>query len=172
MFKWHSPQNNSTASAQAAVLYSECYTFRIIVASPSGQCVSLLLFTWTDVNVNYHDFIPGLSAFGPQQWSQCAELIGKLIDQSPLYIDFTMVAQGTIPQTPVSGSCCLPLAVLQSMWATWCKYRGKVDISVDKIFWFKLFFLGFCSVCLPNIYFNILKYLSTLDLLSFNKSDL
>ena len=27
----------------------------------------------------------------------------------------------TITQTPVSGSCCLPLGALQSMWATWCK---------------------------------------------------
>ena len=26
-----------------------------------------------------------------------------------------------ITQTPVSGSCCLPLGALQSMWATWCK---------------------------------------------------
>ena len=49
---------------------------------------------------------------------------------------------------------------------------GKFDISVDKIFLFKLFFLGFFSVCLPNIYFNMLEYLSTLDLLSFDKSDL
>ena len=40
------------------------------------------------------------------------------------------------------------------------------------MFLFKLFFLGFFSVCLPNIYFNILEYLSTLDLLSFDKSDL
>ena len=51
------------------------------------------------------------------------------------------------------------------------KYSGEVDVS-DKIFLFKLFFLGFFSVCLPNIYFNIIEYLSTLDLLSFNKSDL
>ena len=28
---------------------------------------------------------------------------------------------GLITQTPVSGSCCLPLGALQSMWATWCK---------------------------------------------------
>ena len=52
------------------------------------------------------------------------------------------------------------------------KYSGKVDISVDKILLFKLFFLGLFSVCLPNIYFNMLEYLSTLDLLSFDKSDL
>ena len=52
------------------------------------------------------------------------------------------------------------------------KYSGKVDISVDKIFLFKLFFLGFFSVCLPNIYFNMSEYLSILDLLSFAKSDL
>ena len=26
-----------------------------------------------------------------------------------------------ITQTPVSGSCCLSLGALQSMWATWCK---------------------------------------------------
>ena len=26
-----------------------------------------------------------------------------------------------IPHTPASGSCCLPLGALQSMWATWCK---------------------------------------------------
>ena len=52
------------------------------------------------------------------------------------------------------------------------KYSGKVDISVDKILLFKLFFLGFFSVCLPNIFFNMLEYLSTLDLLSFDKSDL
>ena len=26
-----------------------------------------------------------------------------------------------ITQTPVDGSCCLPLGALQSMWATWCK---------------------------------------------------
>ena len=26
-----------------------------------------------------------------------------------------------IHQTPVSGSCCLPLGALQSMWETWCK---------------------------------------------------
>ena len=26
-----------------------------------------------------------------------------------------------ITQTPVSGSCCLPLGALQSMWATWYK---------------------------------------------------
>ena len=51
------------------------------------------------------------------------------------------------------------------------KYSCKVDIFVDKIFLFKLFFLWFFSVCLPNIYFNILEYLSTLDLLSFDKSD-
>ena len=49
------------------------------------------------------------------------------------------------------------------------RYSGKVDISVDKIFLFKLFFLGFVSVCIPNIYFNILEYLSTLDLLSLDK---
>ena len=30
----------------------------------------------------------------------------------------------------------------------------------------------FFSGCLPNIYFNILEYLSTLDLLSFDKSEL
>ena len=29
--------------------------------------------------------------------------------------------QTTITQTPVSGSFCLPLGALQSMWATWCK---------------------------------------------------
>ena len=52
------------------------------------------------------------------------------------------------------------------------KYSGKVDISVDKIFLFKLFFLEFFSVCLPNIYFNILEYLSILNLLSFDKIDL
>ena len=52
------------------------------------------------------------------------------------------------------------------------KYSGKVHISVDKIFLFKLFFLRFFSVCLPNIYFNILRYLSNLDLLSFDESDL
>ena len=52
------------------------------------------------------------------------------------------------------------------------KYSGKVDISVDKIFLFKLFFLGFFSGSLPNIYFHILEYLSILDLLSFDKSDL
>ena len=50
--------------------------------------------------------------------------------------------------------------------------KEHCDISVDEIFPFKLFFLGFFSVCLPNIYFNILEYLSTLDLLSFNQSDL
>ena len=27
----------------------------------------------------------------------------------------------SITQTQVSGSCCLPLGALQSMWATWCK---------------------------------------------------
>ena len=59
---------------------------------------------------------------------------------------------------------------LQSMWATWC--NGKVDISFDKIFLLKLFFLGFFSVCLPNVYFYIVEYLSTLDLISFVKSDL
>ena len=37
------------------------------------------------------------------------------------------------------------------------KYSGKVDISVDKIFLFKLFFLGFFSVCLLNIHFNIFQ---------------
>ena len=52
------------------------------------------------------------------------------------------------------------------------KYIGKVDISVDEIFLFKLFFLGLFSVCLHNIYFNILEYLSILDLLSFDQSDL
>ena len=52
------------------------------------------------------------------------------------------------------------------------KYSGKVDIFVDRIFLFKLFFLGFFSVCLPNIYFNILEYLSILDLPSFDQSDL
>ena len=31
------------------------------------------------------------------------------------------VPKGSITQTPVSGSFCLPLGVLQSMWATWCK---------------------------------------------------
>ena len=51
-------------------------------------------------------------------------------------------------------------------------HKERCDISVDKIFPFKIFFLGFFSVCLPNIYFNILEYLSTLDLLSFNQSDL
>ena len=70
--------------------------------------------------------------------------------------------------------------MLQSMWALGLglglglgqldvKYSGKVDISVDEIFLFKLFSLGFFSVCLPNIYFNILEYLSTLDLLSLIK---
>ena len=43
------------------------------------------------------------------------------------------------------------------------KYSGKLDITVHKIFLFKLFFLGFFSVSLPNIYFNILEYLSTPD---------
>ena len=52
------------------------------------------------------------------------------------------------------------------------KYSGKFDISVDKIFLFKLFLLGFFSVCLPNIYFNMLEHLSTQDLLSIDKSDL
>ena len=52
------------------------------------------------------------------------------------------------------------------------QYSDKVYISVDKIFLIKLFFLEFFSVCLPNIYFNILEYLSTLDLLFFDKSDL
>ena len=52
------------------------------------------------------------------------------------------------------------------------KYSGKVDISIDNIFPFKLYFLGFFSVRLPDIYFNILEYLSTLDSLSFDKSDL
>ena len=49
---------------------------------------------------------------------------------------------------------------------SWCrqfdvKYSGKVDISVDTIFLFKHFIFGFFSVCLSNIYFNILEYLST-----------
>ena len=52
------------------------------------------------------------------------------------------------------------------------KYSDKVDISVDKIILFTLFFLRFFSACLPNIYFNILEYLSILDLISFDKSDL
>ena len=52
------------------------------------------------------------------------------------------------------------------------KYSGEVDISVDEIFLLKLFFLGFFSVCLTNIYFNVLEYLSTPDSLSFDKSDL
>ena len=43
------------------------------------------------------------------------------------------------------------------------KYNGKTDISVDKISLFELFFLGFFSDCLPNIYLNILEYFSTLD---------
>ena len=43
-------------------------------------------------------------------------------------------------------------------------------MSVDKLFLFKLFFLVSFSVCLSNVYFNI-EYLSTLDLLSFDKSD-
>ena len=68
-------------------------------------------------------------------------------------------------------------AVYHQKCCSWCgqldvKYGGKVDISVDEIFLFKLFFLGFFSVCVPNIYFNIFEYLSTLDLLSFDKSDL
>ena len=49
---------------------------------------------------------------------------------------------------------------------------NKVDISVDKIFLFKLSFLGFFSVCLSNIYLNIWEHLSVLDLLSFDKRDL
>ena len=52
------------------------------------------------------------------------------------------------------------------------KYSGKVNVSVDKIFMFKPFFLVFFSVCVPNFYFNVIEYLSTLDLLSFDKSDL
>ena len=32
-----------------------------------------------------------------------------------------MIVFDIITQTPVSGSCCLPLGALQSMWATWCK---------------------------------------------------
>ena len=44
-------------------------------------------------------------------------------------------------------------------------------MSVDKMFLFKLFFLLSFSVCLSNIYFNILEYLSILDLLSFDKID-
>ena len=31
------------------------------------------------------------------------------------------INDGIIPQTPVSGSCCLPLWSLQLVWATWCK---------------------------------------------------
>ena len=45
-------------------------------------------------------------------------------------------------------------------------------MSVDKIFLFKLFFLGFYSVSLLNIDVNILKYLSNMNFLSFDKSDL
>ena len=60
---------------------------------------------------------------------------------------------------------------VHSAHANKCSRCGKVDIYVDETFLFKLFFLGFFSVCLPNIYFNILEYLSTLDLLSFDKSD-
>ena len=52
------------------------------------------------------------------------------------------------------------------------KYSGKFDIFIDEIFLFKLFFLWFFSACLPNIYCNMLEYSSTLDLLSFDKSDL
>ena len=37
------------------------------------------------------------------------------------------------------------------------------------MFPFKLCFLGFFSVCLPNIYFKTLEYSSTLGLLSFDK---
>ena len=63
-----------------------------------------------------------------------------------------------IPQTPVSGSCCSPPGALQSMWATWCKkYSDKVDISVDEIFLFKLFFLGFFSVYVLQ-YIRIFKH--------------
>ena len=36
------------------------------------------------------------------------------------------------------------------------KYSDKVHIYIDKILLFEHFFLGFYSVCLPNIYFNIL----------------
>ena len=87
-----------------------------------------------------------------------------------ILISLKFVLSGPITQTPVSGSCCLPLGALQSMWALGVKCSSKVNISVDKIFLFKLFFLGFFSVCLPNIYFNMLEYLSTPDLLSFDKS--
>ena len=49
------------------------------------------------------------------------------------------------------------------------KDSGRVDVSVDKKFLFKLFFLGYFSACLPNIYFSMLECLSTLDLLLFEK---
>ena len=39
----------------------------------------------------------------------------------PIKISLKFVPRGPITQTPVSGSCCLPLGALQSMWATWCK---------------------------------------------------
>ena len=35
--------------------------------------------------------------------------------------DWTIYTWLAITQTPVCGSCCLPLGALQSMWATWCK---------------------------------------------------
>ena len=31
-----------------------------------------------------------------------------------------------ITQTPFSGSCCLPIGALQSMWATWCKIKWQI----------------------------------------------
>ena len=53
----------------------------------------------------------------------------------------TMLNHRTIPQTPVSGSCCLPLEALQSMWATLC----KILVAKSKYLLIKYSCLNFSS---------------------------
>ena len=45
----------------------------------------------------------------------------KWSEEENMDVFVKMLLSILIPQTPGSGSCCLPIGVLQSMWATWCK---------------------------------------------------
>ena len=99
------------------------------------QCVNL--WPWSDHH--WFFFIQNSSSSQQQFLLPCeissGDLNTKLHKTSPWYDDaifssdtvatfcfnVSVMLASSITQTPVSGSCGLPLGALQSMWVTWCK---------------------------------------------------
>ena len=77
--------------------------------------VYIILFTWAHSFTNISMCILSLV-----EWFYYVDVI-VLKFSYPYAHPYTLL----IPQTPVGGSCCLPLGAPQSMWETWCKMQWQ-----------------------------------------------